>query len=292
MRASVTSVRRLLRAASGSSRSRRALARRRPGTDRAATRGGRRRRRPARSRRPSGRRRRREHARTSRRGTLPFERWRSAHATGADAHAIEAVRVRGWQVAYRHVFPPAELDALADRRRRAGARGSSRRRPAGRRSSPSTADSVVGFASVGPSRDEHGLGELYAIYVEPDAWSTGAGRALLERAEEQLARRLRRGDALGARGQPARPRGSTRRPAGRPTARARRRRAGACARRRCATARRSEAASRSCVVASAARAPRPSVTQRTSSTSFCARALAVERSCGSSAPPSARRETS
>ena len=45
---------------------------------------------------------------------------------------------------------------------------------------------IVGFASVGPSRDERGIGELYAIYVEPDQWSTGAGRALIERAEERL----------------------------------------------------------------------------------------------------------
>ena len=36
-------------------------------------------------------------------------------------------------------------------------------------------------------RDEPGIGELYAIYVLPSAWSTGAGRALLERAEERLA---------------------------------------------------------------------------------------------------------
>ena len=46
---------------------------------------------------------------------------------------------------------------------------------------------VLGFASIGPSRDEHGVGELYAIYVDPDEWSQGAGRALIERAEECLA---------------------------------------------------------------------------------------------------------
>ena len=45
---------------------------------------------------------------------------------------------------------------------------------------------VVGFAAVGPSRDERGIGELYAIYVDPDAWSTGAGRALIDQCEEQL----------------------------------------------------------------------------------------------------------
>ena len=46
---------------------------------------------------------------------------------------------------------------------------------------------MLGFASLGPSRDEHGVGELYAIYVDPDEWSRGAGRALIERAEERLA---------------------------------------------------------------------------------------------------------
>jgi GNAT superfamily N-acetyltransferase len=45
---------------------------------------------------------------------------------------------------------------------------------------------VVGFASVGPSRDEEGIGELYAIYVDPAAWSTGVGRALMEEAEARL----------------------------------------------------------------------------------------------------------
>ena len=46
---------------------------------------------------------------------------------------------------------------------------------------------TLGFVSVGPSRDEHGVGELYAIYVDPDEWSRGAGRALIVRAEERLA---------------------------------------------------------------------------------------------------------
>ena len=40
---------------------------------------------------------------------------------------------------------------------------------------------TLGFASLGPSRDEHGVGELYAIYVDPDEWSRGAGRALIAR---------------------------------------------------------------------------------------------------------------
>jgi GNAT superfamily N-acetyltransferase len=107
-------------------------------------------------------------------------------ASAADALAIETVRVLGWRTAYRHVFPPADLDALpidAERwrpRLRVPPRGWTTMvcEDGGR---------VLGFTSVGPSRDEDGLGELYAIYVDPGAWSTGAGRALLAAAEERLA---------------------------------------------------------------------------------------------------------
>jgi len=107
-------------------------------------------------------------------------------ASPEDSLAIERARVHGWRTAYRHVFPPADLDALAidpDRWR-------SRLHvppPGWTTFVCEDGVEVVGFASVGPSRDEDGFGELYAIYVEPDAWSTGAGRALIEAAEAQLA---------------------------------------------------------------------------------------------------------
>ncbi len=76
--------------------------------------------------------------------------------------------------------------AAGSSRRRAGATGSTTRRPGWSTFVAERDGLVVGFTSVGPSRDERGLGELYAIYVDPDEWSTGAGRALIERAEEQL----------------------------------------------------------------------------------------------------------
>jgi ribosomal protein S18 acetylase RimI-like enzyme len=107
-------------------------------------------------------------------------------ATGDDSEAIETIRVRGWQAAYRHVFPAAELDALPVD----GARWRSRLTSPPRGWSTFVAEdaaAVVGFASVGPSRDVAGLGELYAIYVDPAAWSRGAGQALIARAEERLA---------------------------------------------------------------------------------------------------------
>ena len=73
-----------------------------------------------------------------------------------DAAAIADVHVRTWQAAYEHVFGAEE---------------------AGR---------VVGFASVGDSRDEPGKGELFAIYVLPEAWGSGAGSALMTSALEAL----------------------------------------------------------------------------------------------------------
>jgi ribosomal protein S18 acetylase RimI-like enzyme len=105
-------------------------------------------------------------------------------ATGADAAAVARIQQDTWRVAYAHVFPAEGLaqefiDAERWHRRLVD--------PPPGWTTFVTGDPVIGFASVGPSRDEPGVGELYAIYVEPPAWSTGAGRALLERAEERLA---------------------------------------------------------------------------------------------------------
>lgn len=108
------------------------------------------------------------------------------NATEADADTIERIRVRAWRVAYRHVFPPAELDAMPI--------DASRWRdrlvdpPSGWATLVAVRDGVVvGFTALGPSRDGAPVGELYAIYVDPDAWSTGAGRALLQATEDVLA---------------------------------------------------------------------------------------------------------
>jgi GNAT superfamily N-acetyltransferase len=113
-------------------------------------------------------------------------------ATAEDALAIETIRVRGWRTAYRHVFPSGELDALPIDATRWRDRLTTP--PVGWSTFVAErAGAVIGFAAVGPSRDERAIGELYAIYVEPDAWSTGAGRALLERAEELLRARYAQG---------------------------------------------------------------------------------------------------
>lgn len=107
-------------------------------------------------------------------------------ATVEDALAIETIRVHGWRAAYREVFPPEALDALPVDETRWRHRLAEP--PAGW--SIVVAEdggAVAGFAATGPSRDGNGTGELYAIYVDPGRWSSGAGRALLARAERELA---------------------------------------------------------------------------------------------------------
>jgi ribosomal protein S18 acetylase RimI-like enzyme len=98
-------------------------------------------------------------------------------ATPEDAEAIAGIHVRAWQVAYAHVFPPERLAGLDEAAR-------ARRWREGLESdwSALVTEDLSGFVSVGPSRDEEGEGELYAIYVSPENWGTGRGRILMEAA--------------------------------------------------------------------------------------------------------------
>jgi GNAT superfamily N-acetyltransferase len=98
------------------------------------------------------------------------------------------VHVRTWQAAYEHVFPPERLAELSVERRAAQ----------WRESPPLVAEiggTVVGFVSVGASRDADASGELFAIYVEPDHWGTGVGGDLLAAGEQRL-RELGHTDAI------------------------------------------------------------------------------------------------
>lgn len=107
-------------------------------------------------------------------------------ATADDADAIGRVHAETWRAAYAGVFPDAAFDVEPRQRWW--------REWLGRGPEPPAAvfvaeadGTTVGFAGVGRSREDAGAGELYTIYVEPGHWGTGAGRALIERAEESLA---------------------------------------------------------------------------------------------------------
>jgi GNAT superfamily N-acetyltransferase len=99
--------------------------------------------------------------------------------------------VRSWQVAYRGQLPDELLDNLSvEQRTRWWGEGWWGQETTRRRLLVAEADGeILGFAAVGPSRDESdtdGTGELYAIYADPDVWGQSIGRLLMERAVEEL----------------------------------------------------------------------------------------------------------
>jgi GNAT superfamily N-acetyltransferase len=111
------------------------------------------------------------------------------HARVDDAAALGRLHVRAWQAAYRGQMPDDYLDGLRAEERAAGwERGLQRDRARDPVLVAERDGGVVGFAVVGPAEEPRGAGELYAINVDPDHWGTGAGRALLLAAHEQLAR--------------------------------------------------------------------------------------------------------
>jgi GNAT superfamily N-acetyltransferase len=109
-------------------------------------------------------------------------------ATAADADAIGRIQVETWTTAYAGLLPQETIAAFDVSARQAMWReGLSRTpRPGSATFVALVDDEIVGFATVGGSYSEEGVGELYAIYVHPSRWGVGAGRALIERAEESL----------------------------------------------------------------------------------------------------------
>ena len=107
--------------------------------------------------------------------------------TPEDAEAIERIRIRGWQVGYRHVFPPEELDRLEVDWSR-WAETLAHPEPGHACFVAEDERGVLGWATVGPSAAPELYGELHGLYVDPPRWGEGAGRALLARVEQELAR--------------------------------------------------------------------------------------------------------
>jgi len=112
------------------------------------------------------------------------------HAQLADADQIGAVQVRAWQATYRGVMPDAYLDELSAHDRAAYWRGQVLALLPGQRLKVIVEGGVVvGFAATGPENDggAAGVGELYAINLDPSVWGRGLGRALLRDATAELA---------------------------------------------------------------------------------------------------------
>jgi ribosomal protein S18 acetylase RimI-like enzyme len=108
-------------------------------------------------------------------------------ATVDDAPALGAVHVAAWRATYRGIFPDDVLAGLS-----AAEFGERHRKrvlapnPADARSFVAdTGRGLVGFSIGGSSRDADlptGAGEVYAIYLLPEALGRGLGRALFARS--------------------------------------------------------------------------------------------------------------
>ncbi|MFF0199711.1 GNAT family N-acetyltransferase [Streptomyces sp. NPDC005017] len=113
--------------------------------------------------------------------------------TLADCGRVAEIRVGGWRAAYRALMPQTYLDGLsvaadADRHRarftaadRVAVDLVAEREPGGE---------VTGWACHGPYRDGEvrtADAELYAIYVAPEHYGTGVGRALLAESVRRCA---------------------------------------------------------------------------------------------------------
>jgi GNAT superfamily N-acetyltransferase len=111
-------------------------------------------------------------------------------ATSEDVPVICEINVRGWQVAFRELFPDEFLDTMDPGDRRSAfaesvANGSEHR-------SVVAVDqgNVIGFAILGPPQAEEldpaRAHELWGLYIEPDRIGTGLGRMLMDDALDYL----------------------------------------------------------------------------------------------------------
>lgn len=102
----------------------------------------------------------------------------------ADAAAIASVHVRSWQEAYVGIVSASYLEALDPQRATEQWRHHLEHGPADgvRTWLAQDGGRLLGFASMGPSRDEDaGRGdlEIYSIYLDPGTWGHGVARELM-----------------------------------------------------------------------------------------------------------------
>jgi len=107
--------------------------------------------------------------------TLPFGLRQSVPE---DAEAIAVVQIRSALAGFAD-FRPAGITVELDPADRV---------PLWRERLPLVAESddgIIGFAHFGPNTEEP-VGEIYRLFVAPECWGKGVGRALMRRALEQL----------------------------------------------------------------------------------------------------------
>ncbi len=110
-------------------------------------------------------------------------------AQAVDALGVATVHVLSWQATYRGLLPDVFLDQLDVEARRVGwaqTIADADWPRTGTLVATEANRNVVGFAHVGPARDDDVdpavVGELAAIYLLPGVWGSGVGRRLMAAA--------------------------------------------------------------------------------------------------------------
>jgi GNAT superfamily N-acetyltransferase len=117
-------------------------------------------------------------------------------ATVQDADAIAAVHMRTWQAAYRGLMPDAFLDQLDIPSRAERWRRNLSSDEGHHLVTEDPHGQVNGFCSLLPTREPDYApngGVIAALYIDPSAWRTGLGAALM-RAASAVARERAFGD--------------------------------------------------------------------------------------------------
>jgi GNAT superfamily N-acetyltransferase len=116
-------------------------------------------------------------------------------AVAVDAAAIADIHVDSWDATYRGLIADPFLDLVVSQRaeRVERWRGQLSAAPGDRRTWVAERDGeVLGFSATGPCGDtdaEPGSGEVFAIYLRPDAIGSGVGRVLFGHAVADLGAR-------------------------------------------------------------------------------------------------------
>jgi GNAT superfamily N-acetyltransferase len=105
-----------------------------------------------------------------------------------DAMGVARVHVRSWQVGYRNLLPDDYLERLRpeERAQRYNFANADPRQP--KTIVAAEAGVIHGFATTAPARDSDApdLGELCALYVDPERWQHGIGALLVSAARDHL----------------------------------------------------------------------------------------------------------
>jgi len=113
---------------------------------------------------------------------------RIREAVPADAAILGRLQVASWQATYRGILPESSLSGLSEEVQAAAfAQSLAQAGPGFRVWLLESRGQPMGFAVAGPSRPQEGpgtprAGEIHAIYLLPEAWGQGLGRALMEHA--------------------------------------------------------------------------------------------------------------